>query len=379
MARFIHSSDWQIGMTRAFLSDEASSRFSQARIDAITRLGELASEHAAQFIVVAGDVFESNQLSNQTLLRAINAIESLPVPVFLLPGNHDPLDGSSIFNTAAFVNTRDHVIVLRDQTPMAVPGHPDVEVVGAPWFSKHPDSDLIADLADNLDVAAGVVRIAVGHGQIDSLSPDASRPEIINLARAEQAISDGRFHYLALGDRHSVFEAGSTGRIHYSGAPLVTAFDEVDPNKALLVDIEVDGPCRVEPLNVGQWTFIAHAAAINGREDLNAFEHWLGELPNKEQTAIKVGFEGTINLANAARLDALMESGAELFASLKQRARTSDLVIEPDEFDQDSVSLSGYARETWETLNERMNQGDPVARDALRLLYRLSLREDSGS
>ncbi len=31
--KFIHSSDWQLGMTRAFLSPEAASRFSQARID----------------------------------------------------------------------------------------------------------------------------------------------------------------------------------------------------------------------------------------------------------------------------------------------------------------------------------------------------------
>ena len=55
--RFIHSSDWQLGMTRAFLSPEAASRFSQARIDAISALGKMAKEHGAQFIIVAGDVF----------------------------------------------------------------------------------------------------------------------------------------------------------------------------------------------------------------------------------------------------------------------------------------------------------------------------------
>ena len=42
--RFIHSSDWQLGMARAFLPEEAASRFSQDRIDSIRRLGELASE-----------------------------------------------------------------------------------------------------------------------------------------------------------------------------------------------------------------------------------------------------------------------------------------------------------------------------------------------
>ena len=134
--RFIHSSDWQLGMTRAFLSEEAASRFSQARIDAVSALGKLAGQHDAQFIIVAGDVFESNQLSRQTLMRTLDALESLPVPVFLLPGNHDPLDGASIFATREFAAAGDHIIVLRDMQPVAVPGVAGVEVVGAPWRTK---------------------------------------------------------------------------------------------------------------------------------------------------------------------------------------------------------------------------------------------------
>ena len=369
--KFIHSSDWQLGMMRAFLSPEATSRFSQARVDAITTLGELAKQHEAQFIIVAGDVFESNQLSRQTLGRAVDALESLPVPIFLLPGNHDPLDAASIFSTKEFVGIAEHIIVLRDMDPVAVPGVPGVEVVGAPWRTKHPNSDLCRDLADSLESANDIIRIAVAHGQVDTLSPDPSRPEVINLANAEQAIQDNKFHYLGLGDRHSVTKIGNTGRVHYSGAPVATAFDEANPNKAMLVELERDGDCRVEPLEVGAWTFIAEERAMNGPEDLAVFEKWLNEIPNKERTAIKVGFQGSINLATAAALDEIMDSKAELFASLRQRERTTDLAIVPDEFDQDSVSLSGYARDTWNELHEMAQQDNQVAQDALRLFYRL--------
>ena len=370
--KFIHSSDWQLGMTRAFLSPEASSRFSQARIDAIATLGNLAKKHGAQFIIVAGDVFESNQLSRQTLVRAIDALESLPVPIFLLPGNHDPLDAASIFSTDEFKEVGEHIIVLRSMEPVAVPGVPEVEVVGAPWRTKHPNSDLCQDLADSLESANNIIRVAVAHGQVDTLSPDPSRPEVINLANAEQAIQDRKFHYLGLGDRHSVTKVGNTGRVHYSGAPVATAFDEADPNKALLVELDLDGDCRVEPLEVGAWTFIVKERAMNGPEDLAALEKWLNEIANKERTVIKVGFQGSINLATAATLDEVIDSKAELFASLRQRERTTDLAIVPDELDQDSVSLSGYARDTWNELHEMAQQDDPVAQDALRLFYRLS-------
>ena len=362
-------------MTRAFLTPEASARFSQARIDAIATLGDIATERDARFIVVAGDVFESNQVSRETLVRTLDALNALPVPVFLLPGNHDPLDGASVYSTPEFQSTADHVTVLRDREPIAV--SEGVEVVGAPWKTKHPSSDLCADLAAELEPSPhGTVRIAVCHGQVDTLSPDTSRPEIINLASAEQAISEGRFHYLALGDRHSVTEVGSTGRIRYSGAPVATDFDEVDPNKALLVELDPGmGACNVEPVAVGDWHFIAEQFPLNGQDDLDRYSAWLDELSAKPRTAIKVGFEGSINLATAAALDEVFESKAELFASLRRRARTTDLAIVPDELDHDSVSLSGYAKRTYDDLLEQSMGGDTVAEDALRLLYRLSRQE----
>ena len=377
--RFIHSSDWQLGMTRVFFDTEAAARFAQARVDAIATLGDLATEHGARFIVVAGDIFESNQLSRQTLMRTLDALESLPVPIFLLPGNHDPLDAASIFSTGEFTEASDHIIVLRDLTPVPVPGVTGVEVVGAPWRTKHPSSDLCADLATSLEPAVGTIRIAVVHGQVDSLSPDTSRPEIIDLAIAEQAIADHKIHYLALGDRHSRTEIGATGRIWYSGAPVATAFDEVEPNRALLVDLGGDTYCQVQPLTVGAWSFITEARSINGPADVEQFGQWLNELPDKECTAAKVGFTGSINLATAAALDELMDSQAELFASLRRRSRTTDLAILPDELDEDSVSLSGYAQDTWAELLQLARADDtnsPEAQDALRLFYRLSAQDN---
>jgi DNA repair exonuclease SbcCD nuclease subunit len=369
--RFIHTSDWQLGMTRVFLGKEAAPRFSQDRIDAIRKLGELAEEHDAAFIVVAGDVFESNQLSRQTVLRTLEALKAVSVPVFLLPGNHDPLDAASIFSTQEFQQASTHIIVIRDDEPIPVPGIPGVEVMGAPWRTKRPSSDLCADLVEKLKPSEDVLRIAVAHGQVDTMSPDTSRPDIISLETMESAINDRRIHYLALGDRHSVTNVGTTGRIWYSGAPVATDFVESDPNKALLVELSDKDDCHVTPLLVGDWQFIAKQWELNSFEDLDQLTTWLESLPNKERTILKIGFTGSISLAIDAHLQKVLDDYEEVFASLRQRERTTDLVIVPDELDQDSVDLSGYAHETWDELLT-LSENDPVARNALRLLYRLS-------
>lgn len=360
-------------MTRRFLSEEAAARFSQDRIDAIRRLGALAAEHDAGFIVVAGDVFESNQLSSQIVARTIEALQSLPVPVFLLPGNHDPLDASSIFSSPEFAQLDESVIVIKDALPIPVPGVPHVEVVGAPWRTKHPDSDLCADMLAGLEPDPARIRVAVCHGQPDVLSPDKARPELINLTEAEAALADGRIHYLALGDRHSVTQVGSSGRIWFSGATVATDFTETEPNRALLVELSSDH-CTVEPLDVGEWSFIAEHFELNGSEDLLRFAEWLSNLPNKARSVVKVGFTGTINLSTAGDMDALLSARSELFASLRKRQRTTELVIAPDVLDQDSVTLSGYAKAAWDELLGNA-AADPVALDALRLYYRISQSE----
>ena len=54
MVKFIHTSDFQLGMTRWFLEGEAQARFNDDRMESVVRLGELARETGAEFIVVAG-------------------------------------------------------------------------------------------------------------------------------------------------------------------------------------------------------------------------------------------------------------------------------------------------------------------------------------
>src|SRR3990172_2086186 len=100
MIRFLHTSDWQLGMTRHFLSEGAQERFSQARFDAIRTLGRVAKGKRCQFMLVCGDAFESNQVDRKTVARDLEALKDVPVPVYLLPGNHDPFNSASVYRSS---------------------------------------------------------------------------------------------------------------------------------------------------------------------------------------------------------------------------------------------------------------------------------------
>ena len=56
--RFIHTADWQIGKVVRFLGGAEMGGLQLARLEAITRVGNLADEHDVRHILVAGDVYD---------------------------------------------------------------------------------------------------------------------------------------------------------------------------------------------------------------------------------------------------------------------------------------------------------------------------------
>ena len=371
MVKFLHTADWQLGMARHYLGDDAQARFGGARLDVIERMVGIATSEQCEFVVVCGDVFESNQVQRQVLVRAFEKMAAFPqLTFFLLPGSHDPLDASSIYRSPTFTGRcPENVKVLTGTEP--VQAAPGVELIPAPWPNKHPTTDLVEAAWGSLE-QTNSLRIVVGHGAIDSMSPNPNDPKSISLERLEERISTGLIHYVALGDRHSTTNVGATGRIYYSGAPEPTDYNEIDPGNVLIVDLGADN-VDVAPRRLGTWRFLRRDWQFSSDKDIEALEEWLSGLEDKGRTIVKVSMVGQVSVAQKARLDELLEHHTELLAALEIWEKHSDLVVIPDDADLDHFGLSGFASDALTELQMMGEQGEqaPVARDALALLYRL--------
>lgn len=374
MVRFLHSGDWQLGMTRHFLSADAQARYSEARLEAIRCIVDLARAEGCAFVVVSGDVFESNHLDRQVVVRSLDAMAAFEVPLFLLPGNHDPLDAGSVYHSAAFLDSCPANVIVLDRPGVVAVSGTNVELVAAPWDSKRPLEDLVGNVCTGLTLTDHQLRVVVGHGAVDEGSPNPNDPALICLDTAEEAIRAGRVHYVALGDRHSTTEVGGTGRVWYCGTPVVTDYDEVDPNNVLLVDLGPDS-ISVTPKQVGSWQFLRRAFDVNNQAEVDTVHDWLDAIADKRRTVVKLSFVGTLNLTVKARLDGVLEHFADLFAALDTWQRHTELAVLPDDGDLFDLNLSGFAAETVGELSERARAGGTdaqTAQDALGLVYRLA-------
>jgi DNA repair exonuclease SbcCD nuclease subunit len=371
--KFLHTSDWQLGMTRHYLDAEAQGRFTQARFDAIATMARVAGDRGCAFVVVAGDVFETNQPDAATVAKALEALGRFDVPVYLLPGNHDCFDPGSVYRSRAFLERcPDHVHVLSDGQPRVVAE--GVEVVAAPWTSKHPISDLVTRACQGL-ASDGTRRIVLGHGAVDEVSGAFDDPSVVRLADVEAALAEGCVHYVALGDRHSCTSVGESGRVWFSGAPEPTDYDEVDAGTALVVDLDEAGGVRVERVEVGTWSFALLSLAVDGDEDLDELERRLGELPDASRTIVKLKLKGTLTLTQADRLEAMLEHHGHVLGALEHPERHRDIAILPRDEDLSGLALHGYAATARDRLQARAaGEGAEaqVATDALGLLLRLA-------
>jgi DNA repair exonuclease SbcCD nuclease subunit len=379
--RFLHTADWQLGMTRHFLAGDAQPRYSAARRDAVAGLGALAAEVGAEFVVVAGDVFEHNQLAPQVIGQSLEAMRAVGIPVFLLPGNHDPLDASSVYTGPLFTSEcPDNVIVLDRAGVHEV--RPGVEIVAAPWRSKAPTTDLVAEVLDDLS-ADDKTRVLVAHGGVDSLDPDRDKPSLIRLASVEKALSDKVIHYAALGDKHSRTQVGDSGRVWYSGSPEVTNYDDVeaDPGHVLVVDIDESDPRRpvtVEARHVGRWRFVTLHNQVDTSRCVADLDLNLDLLTEKDRTVVRLALTGSLTVTDRAALDSCLDRYSRLFASLRLWESHSDLAVVPADGEFADLGIGGFAAAAVDELVATARAGDSEgavdAQAALALLLRLTDR-----
>lgn len=363
MTRFLHTADWQIGRQFASFDPEHAPILAEARIAVVERLAALALEHRVDAVLVAGDVFDAQTVSERTLRRLFNALAAYSGPWLLIPGNHDAALAESVWTRAqrlGAVPPHVHLLLAPELRLFEAQGF---AVLPAPLAQRHTYNDLTAWF-DEADTPAGLLRIGLAHGSVQGLlSEDIDSANPIAPERAASA----RLDYLALGDWHGCKRIDA--RTWYAGTPEPDRFKDNGSGQALLVEIDAPGAePRVTQLQVGRFRWQAIAGVLQVATDADALEAQLEGLDAHDVVDLRV--QGRIDLAGLQRLQAAI-GRAEARARHLQ-ADLSALRLEPTDEDIAGLRADGYLGEVMQELREAQAGADPaqarIAQDALALL-----------
>lgn len=365
--RLLHTADWQIGRVYAqFEPDDAAALF-EARFQAVERLAALAVEHQVDAVLVAGDVFDAQTVSDKTIRRLFNAMQGYAGTWALLPGNHDAALVESVWTRAQRLG-----VVPPKVITCLEPGARIVDerfaLLPAPLTQRYTHGDLTAGF-DLLDTPAGLPRIGLAHGCVQGLLPeeiDSANPI------APDRPARARLDYLALGDWHGTKRIDE--RCWYAGTPETDRFKANDSGQALLVTLDAPGAVPVvEVLSTGRYRWRQLELRLAVPSDVDLALQTLAEAGASDVLHGRVS--GRCDLQGQRRLQQGVEAARARVRALLEDAQ--GLRIEPTQDDLEALHADGYVGEVLQQLRaEQMTDagdGPPGpqserARDALVIL-----------
>ncbi|ARP89106.1 DNA repair exonuclease [Bordetella genomosp. 9] len=360
MVRLLHTSDWQIGKLFGQFEADDAAVLADARFQVVERLAGIATERRVDAVLVAGDVFDAQTVSDRTIHRLFNALGGFPGPWIMIPGNHDAALSESVWTRAQRLGAiPEQVRLCLSAQPMVLPEH-GLAVLPAPLTQRQTHTDLTEWFAQ-ASTPPGLVRVGMAHGSVQGiLAEDIDSPNPIAPGRAAQAGLD----YLALGDWHGCRQID--GRTWYSGTPETDRFRGSASGYALYVEIEGPGASpAVMQLPTGAYRWRSETLTLRVPSDIGLAVQCLAGFESRD--VVQLSITGEADLDGYRRLtQAITQARGVTRALLGDLA---GLALRPTLQDIESLRADGYVGDVIDTLRAQQDGPDgEVARDALAVL-----------
>lgn len=392
MVSFLHAADLHLGLRITRFDPPTTNRIREARLTALDKIRTTAVEQHVDFVLIAGDLFDDHAVDSLTASRAFEMLDDLPLPVYVLPGNHDPLISGGVWDRRPWsLPAPKRVRLLRQAEPVEVGS--GVLLFPCPLFRKtslHDPTSWIAEAA----VESSAFRIGLAHGSLrvrDNLPAD---DHLISRHAAKELALD----YLALGHWHSrrlfadpdgvertaypgVHEPmrfqgtgeSRTGWVAYSG----NRDEFLDSGKGEVLHVRLRHPGEapeIQPIEVGHYLWQEETRELASEEDLSRLINDVATRPAVERRLLRLHLTGLLDATSMLRLEELREilTSRYLFGELDD----TGLHVQPTEAEVRDVAGQGILRRILDQLQVESASADvavpAVAARAILLLYQIA-------
>lgn len=232
--RFAHCSDIHLDGDAPGLNGGSGDYYREAFARALAEM----RAHAPDLMLIAGDLFDSNAATDDTIAWAMDTIAAQPMPVVMIPGNHDCLEEGSIYHRYDFNRIPNLQFIDAEDGAIARIDPLSVSVWGKGMVEHSPDYSPLGGCPDRPDGSAWY--LGMGHGIYVPHGGETDRSSPIHMREIEAAECD----YLALGHHHAAMElVNDKASAAFSGSPT----DTIGRGATyVIVDLERDAAPKIE-------------------------------------------------------------------------------------------------------------------------------------
>jgi DNA repair exonuclease SbcCD nuclease subunit len=343
-------------------------------------IAKLAPE-SPDAILIAGDTFDSLRIDQAVVTEAARALakardaDGRPIPVVVIPGNHDPSDSTDLWEAfrSALGSGSSVYLVLVPQAVALCGGKLVVEAY--PCETRYsPESPWVKRIATTND-AEGPNRVVLAHGTLLGGPVPEGETEAYPFTQGD---AEGLgAEYVALGHFHGIYPKWDGGqelsrRVCYAGTHEPDQFNS-DSGWAILVSLVKGRPAMLRRMRVGKrhWRLLE----IQGPTDLARLETLRSEVegdndPSRFMIRVKVGGKTILSPGEAEKLQST-EAGLRALGAQVERQGDFQTWINVESLDLSTLS-SGAVKESLLSLQSELAQAqDEAKREILKAAIRL--------
>lgn len=232
MIKLLHSGDWHLDSPLQGRTPQQASTLRRELLKIPGKIAALCKEEACDLVLLSGDLFDGTY-TQESYRTVYDALQSMDIPVFITPGNHDYISPDSPYKAEIWPG---NVYIFKKQQIEWV----DIPALSLRVYGAGFESMDCPSLLENFRAQGPA--IGVFHGDPTQVNSPCCP------VTAHQVEQSG-FHYLALGHIHKAgsFRAGST-LCAWPGCPMGRGYDEQGDKGVYIVTIDETADVRFVPL-----------------------------------------------------------------------------------------------------------------------------------
>jgi len=372
--RILHTADWQIGKPFRWITDpQKLARLQRERVEAVSRIADVARSESVDALLVAGDLFDSSTVPASEVLEVMELIGAMPCPVLVIPGNHDHGGAGGIWRREDLLRRmRERAPNLELLTRFEPTSRAGLTLLPCPLLRRHDSVGPMRwlDQLDWQDLDSEAPRVLLAHGSVQGFG-SGTDVNALNLERLPTEELD----YIALGDWHGLMQVQS--KAWYCGTPEPDRFptgSEDQRSQVILADLTRGQDPQVRMIPTGWLAWHRITMQLQGLPDLERLQHQLDACIGSRagRDLLRLELHGRLGLDAHRRLQALLD---ELSAQLLHVRLRGELQRHPTDAElnqcldrSDGPLLSSIAA----ALKQELDGGaDPLIEQALIELHQL--------
>lgn len=293
--KIFHTADLHIGMKFNNYPETIRECLAEARYDVLDRMIERANAKQCNLFVMAGDLFNSINITKQNVERVAASLNSFKGEcVLIIPGNHDYDNGMIDLWNYFKGKIMDNILYMNEERPFSLGQYGlDVMVYPAPCHSKHSDTNNIGWIKDIGEFDPKLLHIGIAHGALEGISPDMERKYFYMTKRE---LKDIPMDIWLLGHTHADYPENDIvkdWKIFNPGTPEPDGLDCNHGGYAWMIIVDANRSIKAQKIKTGLYRFCDSEFQINDDGDLHRMKDiMLAGTPDKK--IVRVTLRGRV-------------------------------------------------------------------------------------